>query len=105
MAFVLSIRCLTSLQMKEAETVCRILSQLTRLLRLEPASLEAHAASLKLLCQEQKIKCSVLAKAVVSLYVQVCWFHARSKKNCFAVFVYYSVPVPVTHGFVQDSFV
>lgn len=57
--------------MKEAEMVCRILSQLTRLLRLEPASLEAHGASLKGVCQQQKIKCPILAKAVISLYVQV----------------------------------
>lgn len=51
--------------------MCRILSQLTRLLRLDPASLEAHGASLKLVCQQQRIKCPVLAKAVISLYVQV----------------------------------
>lgn len=57
--------------MKEAETVCRILSQLTRLLKLEPRSLEAHGASLKLVCQQQNIKCPILAKAIISLYVQV----------------------------------
>lgn len=50
--------------------MCRILSQLTRLLRLEPDSLEAHAASLRLVCREQAIHSPVLGKAVVSLYVQ-----------------------------------
>lgn len=57
--------------MKEAETVCRILSQLTRLLRLEPKTLEAHGASLKRVCEQQNIKCPNLAKAVVSLYLEV----------------------------------
>ena len=57
--------------MKEAETVCRILAQLTRLLRLDPSSLNAHGASLKTVCQQQNIKCPTLAKAVVSLYLQV----------------------------------
>ncbi|CAM9230899.1 unnamed protein product, partial [Ectocarpus sp. 13 AM-2016] len=57
-------------QMKEAETVCRILSQLTRLLRLHPKSLETHGASLKRVCEQQNIKCPGLAKAVVSLYLE-----------------------------------
>eukprot|EP00903_Cladosiphon_okamuranus_P008699 g8335.t1 len=57
-------------QMKEAETVCRILAQLTRLLRLHPASLDAHGASLKTVCQQQSIKCPILAKAAISLYLQ-----------------------------------
>lgn len=51
--------------------MCRILSQLTPLLKLEPKSLEAHGLSLKVVCQQQKIKCPILAKAVISLYVQV----------------------------------
>lgn len=51
--------------------MCRILSQLTRLLRLEPTTLEAHGASLKRLCEQQNIKCPNLAKAVVSLYLEV----------------------------------
>ncbi|CBJ26049.1 Fanconi anemia, complementation group I [Ectocarpus siliculosus] len=57
-------------QMKEAETVCRILSQLTRLLRLHPKSLETHGASLKRVCEQQNIKCPSLAKAVISLYLE-----------------------------------
>ncbi|CAN0273333.1 unnamed protein product, partial [Scytosiphon promiscuus] len=57
-------------QVKEAETVCRILSQLTRLLRLEPTALEAHGASLKRVCEQQSIKSPHLAKAVVSLYLE-----------------------------------
>lgn len=58
-------------QEKEAETVCRVLSQLARPLRLEPECLEAYAASLKVLCRERRVTSPVLAKAVVSLYVQV----------------------------------
>lgn len=58
-------------QIKEAETVCRILSQLTRLLRLDPKSLETHGASLKRVCEQQNIKCPALAKAVISLYLEV----------------------------------
>ncbi|CAM9831866.1 unnamed protein product, partial [Ectocarpus sp. 8 AP-2014] len=57
-------------QMKEAETVCRILSQLTRLLRLHPKSLETHGASLKRVCEQQNMKCSSIAKAVISLYLE-----------------------------------
>lgn len=50
--------------------MCRILAQLTRLLRLEPDCLEAHAASLKVVCKQQRVHSPVLAKALVSLYVQ-----------------------------------
>lgn len=52
--------------------MCRILSHLTRLLRLEPDCLEAHAASLKVVCEEHHVTSPVLAKAVLSLYLQVC---------------------------------
>lgn len=51
--------------------MCRILSQLTRLLRLEPACLEAHASSLKLVCKDQRVDSPVLAKALLALFVQV----------------------------------
>ncbi|CAB1119943.1 unnamed protein product [Ectocarpus sp. CCAP 1310/34] len=54
-------------QIKEAETVCRILSQLSRLLRLHPKSLETHGASLKRVCEQQNIKCPGLAKAVAHM--------------------------------------
>lgn len=68
-----NVRCaaLVAGQTKEAETICRILSHLTRLLKLDANSLEAHAASLKVVCQEQRVDSPVLAKAVISLYVQV----------------------------------
>ena len=64
--------------MKEAHTVCRILAQLTRLLRLDPASLNAHGASIKAVCQQHKIECPALGKAVVSLYVQVLLFTVQN---------------------------
>ena len=68
--------------------MCRVLSQLARPLRLEPECLEVYAASLKLVCREQRVNSPVLAKAVVSLYVQVsdaCAFRS-------AIYVYKSVP-------------
>lgn len=58
--------------------MCRILSQLVRPLRLEPECLEVYAASLKLVCREQRVNSPVLAKAVVSLYVQVSGMHLVS---------------------------
>lgn len=40
------------------------------MLRLEPEFLEKHGASLKLLCRQQRVQSPVLAKAIVSLYLQ-----------------------------------
>lgn len=48
----------------------RILSQLTRLLKLEPPVLQAFASSLRTVCKEQRTNSPVLAKAVVSLYLK-----------------------------------
>eukprot|EP00752_Nemacystus_decipiens_P005128 g4653.t1 len=84
-------------QMKEAETVCRILAQLTRLLRLDPASLDAHGASLKAVCQQQKIKCPVLAKAVISLYLQV-YMSMKPKGGTIAALHDLATQVGAVHG-------
>lgn len=60
--------------------MCRILSQLTRLLRLHPKSLETHGASLKRVCEQQNIKCPSLAKAVISLYLEASGLLCLSRR-------------------------
>lgn len=80
-------------QVKEAEIVCRILSQLMRLIRLDPPALEAHAASLKVVCKDQSVNSPALAKAVICLYLQ-----ASKRSSNRLVYVLHVVAIIVVSG-------
>ncbi|CAM9603184.1 unnamed protein product, partial [Discosporangium mesarthrocarpum] len=57
-------------QVKEAETMCRILSGLGPLLQLDPSAQKGHASMLKEVCKEAYVSSPQLARRIASLYLQ-----------------------------------